>query len=173
MSNSPAVPTYKTPSRSDDPTWDRLEDELAWYDRRSVQNQRTYKRIKITEIIAAGAIPFLSALNISQGSAGWSHYVSWVIGGLGVLITILEGMLQLNQYQQNWVSYRSACESLKHEKYLYLAKAPPYNDARDPHGLLAERVELLVSQEQVKWFAIRQREYEVKGGSATAGQPKT
>src|SRR3974390_984287 len=160
MSNSPVVPAYEVPSRSADPTWDRLEDQLAWYDRKSLQNQHTYKNIKIIEIIAAAAIPFLSALNISQGN--WSHYLSWMIGILGVLITILEGMLHLNQYQQNWISYRSTHEALKHEKYPYLAKADPYNNAPDAHALLAERIESLVSQEHAKWASVQQQEYKVK-----------
>jgi uncharacterized protein DUF4231 len=166
MGDSPAVPAFEVPSRSADPTWDRLEDQLAWYDRKSLQNQHTYKRIKIVEIIAAAAIPFLSALNIAQASASpgntSTHYVSWIIGGLGVLITILEGLLQLNQYQQNWISYRSTCEGLRHEKYTYLAKAAPYKDAPDAHALLAERVESLVSQEHAKWTSVQQQEYKVK-----------
>jgi len=172
MSNSPAAPTFEIPSRAADPTWDRLEDQLNWYDGKSRQCQRAYKRIKIIEIIAAAAIPFLSALNISSGSeASFGHSVSWIIGALGVLITILEGMLHLNQYQQNWIAYRSTCEGLKHEKFTYLAKAAPYQDAPDPHALLAERIESLVSQEHAKWASVQQQEYPVKN-AAGANQPK-
>src|SRR5271165_123864 len=171
MNGSPPVPKFEIPSRADDPTWDRLEDQIEWYDRKSAQYQKIYKGIKIVEIIAAAAIPFLSALNISQGNTNGPHYVSWIIGGLGVLITVLEGMLQLNQYQQNWIAYRSTCEGLKHEKYTYLAKAAPYKDAPDPHALLAERVESLVSQEHAKWASVQQQEYKVKDGGGQA-QPK-
>ena len=76
-------------------------------------------------------------------------------GRIGSLITILEGMLHLNQYEQNWVSYRSTCEGLKHEKYIYFGKATPYNNVPDPHALLAERVESLVSQEHAKWATVQ------------------
>jgi hypothetical protein len=173
MSNAPIVPKYEMPSRSDDPTWDRLEDQIAWYDRKSIGYQKTYKRIKIIEIVAAAAIPFLSALNISQaGNAQAGHLISWTIGGLGVLITILEGVLQLNQYQSNWIAYRSACEGLKHEKYAYLAKAAPYNDAPNPHALLAERVEALVSQEHAKWASVQQQ-VNVKPAQGDSGRPTT
>ena len=173
MSNPPVVPKYQVPSRQDDPTWDRLEDQLDWYDRKSAQNQRTYKRIKFVEIVAAAAIPFLSALNISQGStSSLGHSLSWIIGALGVLITILEGMLHLHQYQQNWIGYRSTCEGLKHEKYTYLAKAAPYQDAPDPHALLAERVESLVSQEHAKWASVQQQETKVTGGGS-GDKPKS
>jgi len=170
MSDSPAVTKYEMPSRETDPTWDRLEDQLAWYDRKSRKCQRAFTRIKIIEIVAAATIPFLSALNIPRGNQAWfGHSVSWIIAGLGVLITILEGLLHLNQYQQNWISYRSTCEALKHEKYTYLACAAPYKDAPDAHALLAERVESLVSQEHAKWASVQQQEYKLKIDNATKG----
>jgi len=161
MSHSPVLATQEVPSQSD-PIWHRLEDQIDWYDRKSSQNQRTYKVIKVVEIIAAATIPFLSALNISQGTSWFAMHLSWIIGGLGVLITILEGLLQLNQYHNNWTSYRSTCEGLKHEKYTYLAKAAPYANLVDPRALLAERVESLVSQEHAKWASVQQRETKVK-----------
>ena len=126
-----------------DPIMERLEDQIGWYDLKSLVNQRYFTRIKTVEILAAAVIPFLAAFNLPQ--------VRLMTGGLGVLITVLEGMLHLNQYQQNWIAYRSTCESLKHEKYVYLGKASPYSNAADPHALLAERIESLVSQEHAKW----------------------
>jgi len=101
-------------------------------------NQRAYKRIKIAEILAAAIIPFLAGLGLPHSSI--------VTGGLGVLITVLEGLLHLNQYRQNWINYRSTCEALKHEKYTYLGKAAPYANVPDLHVLVAERIESLVSQ---------------------------
>src|SRR5712671_5221062 len=135
-----------------DPIMERLENQIGWYDRKSLTNQKYYKRIKMVEIVAAAIIPLLSA------SAASHPRVMWVTGGLGVVITILEGMLHLNQYQQNWVAYRSTCESLKHEKYVYLGKASPYANVPDPHALLAERIESLVSQEHAKWASVQQQE---------------
>jgi len=134
--------------RSSDPITERLEDQIAWYDRNSLKNQRRYKRTKFVVIVSASVIPFLATFTRTE--------VRWITGGLGVLITVLEGVLQLNQYQQNWISYRSTCEALKHEKYVYLGKAAPYADAADPHALLAERIESLVSQENAKWLVARQ-----------------
>jgi hypothetical protein len=147
MDNS-AVPS----PRSSDPITERLEEQIAWYDRKSLLNQRRYKVIKFVVIASAALIPFLAAF--ADGSQ--THWFHWVTGALGVLITVLEGVLQLNQYQQNWVTYRSTCEALKHEKYVYLGKASPYAEAADPHALLAERVESLVSQENAKWLVTRQ-----------------
>jgi Protein of unknown function (DUF4231) len=133
-----------------DPIMERLEDEIAWYDQKSLTNQRMFKRMKVIEIMAAAMIPFIASFQLARAA--------WVTGGLGVLITVLEGMLHLNQYQQNWTAYRSTCESLKHEKFTYLGKAAPYANAPDPHALLAERIESLVSQEHAKWASIQQQE---------------
>lgn len=129
---------------------ERLEDQISWYDRKSLANQRYFKRIKIVEIAAAALIPFVSAFNF--------QHMSWVSGGLGVVITVLEGMLHLNQYEQNWITYRSTCEALKHEKYVYLGKAGPYSGSADAHALLADRIESLVSQEHAKWASVKQQQ---------------
>jgi hypothetical protein len=138
---------------TDDPIQKRLEDQLAWYSQKSRAARRAFKRIKVTEIIAAALIPFLTG----QITKGVFPEVSYVIGGLGVLITVLEGILHLNQYQENWSSYRNTAESLKHEKYLFLAKAGPYANAADPKTALAERVEGLISQENTQWVATVQK----------------
>jgi len=137
-----------------DPILERLEDQLSWYDRKSSSSQRTFRRIKVTEIVAAAIIPFLAGFHIQQ--------TTWMTAGLGVLVTVLEGVLHLNQYQENWINYRSTCEALKHEKYLYLGKAGPYATAQDSHSLLAERIESTVSQEHAKWASVQQPEPKAK-----------
>jgi hypothetical protein len=142
--------TEATHAPESDPIMERLEDQIDWYDRKSITNQNYFKSIKMLEILAAAIIPFLSAFTFSR--------MVWVTGGLGVLITVLEGMLHLNQYQENWIAYRSTCESLKHEKYVYLGKAAPYAGTPDAHALLAERIESLVSQEHAKWASVQQQE---------------
>ena len=140
-----------------DPIMERLETQIAWYDHKSMRCQRIFKRVKTVEIVAAALIPLLAALGAKEFP--WSL---WLTAGLGVIITVFEGLLQLGQYQQNWITYRSTCESLKHEKYLYLGKAGPYASVPDPHALLAERVESLVSQEHAKWASAQQSQPKIK-----------
>jgi uncharacterized protein DUF4231 len=140
-----------------DPIMERLETQIAWYDHKSMRYQRIFRRVKIVEIVAAALIPFLAALSAKE-----FPWTSWLTAGLGVIITVFEGLLQLGQYQQNWIAYRSTCESLKHEKYLYLGKAGPYASVPDPHALLAERVESLVSQEHAKWASAQQLQPKIK-----------
>ena len=139
-----------------DPIIDLLEDQMSWYGAKSGKYQRTYKRIKVVEIIAAALIPFLSALHLSDVASHLPITIGTVVALLGVLITVLEGILQLNQYQQMWVTYRATSEAMKHEKFTYLARAGVYAAASDPRALLAERIETIGSQENSKWASLQQ-----------------
>ena len=133
----------------------RLDEQIAWYDRKSGHNQRWFKRLKVGQIVLAAAIPAAAA----------AHAKPAVLGVAGALIVVIEGLQQLQQYQQNWTAYRATCERLKHERYLYAAAAGPYGGAARPAALLAERVEGLVSQEHAAWVS-QQREAAAKGASA-------
>ena len=106
----------------------RLEDQIAWYDGRSLAAQRTFRALKIVQIVVAAAIPVVSLLNPTDAV---------IPGALGAAILILEGVQELGMYRQNWQKYRSSCEALRHEKYLYMAGAGPFvglsdDDARLP-----------------------------------------
>jgi hypothetical protein len=159
MSTAPAAPVVP------DPIMARLEDQISYYEAKSGKCQRYYKRIKLFEIIAAALIPFLAALHVSD-SSGYVHFgIGIVTAVLGVMITILEGVLQVNQYQQLWITSRATGEAMKHEKFMYLAKAGAYATVADPHALLAERIEAIGSQENTKWASLTQQQPASKGGA--------
>ena len=80
----------------------------------------------------------------------------WCTSVLGAIILVIESLHGLYQFQSNWISYRSTCEELRHEKYLWLANAGQYADAKIPNNLLAERVESIVSKEHAKWVSAKE-----------------
>jgi hypothetical protein len=127
-----------------DPTWERLEDQIDWYDKKSGRSQTAYKRAKIVQLVVAAAVPVSAVLAPPEV----------VTAGLGAVVLTLEAIQQLFQWQTTWVQYRSTAEALKHERFLYLAHAGPYVGA-DRHRVLAEQVEGLVSQEHAKWTQAR------------------
>lgn len=125
---------------------DRVDDQINWYDRRSLTNQRWFKRLRIIEIITAASIPFLSAY-MTQGEL----WMRLIVGVLGVVITVITSVIALYRFQENWIEYRTTCESFKHEKYLFLTKSKPYDD-EDAFPLFVERIEALISIENTKWY---------------------
>ncbi len=99
----------------------RVRDQIDFYDRKSLWNQSWFKRLRVVEIIAAAMIPFLTAIPDTTT-------MRYVVGGLGVLITVVAGILALFQFQERWTEYRTTCESLRTERLLFLTKAEPYTD---------------------------------------------
>jgi len=130
----------------DDITFGRLEDQIAWYDSKSGSAQRWYKRLKVGQLLCAASIPVVATVGVHAA----------ILGSLGAAVVVLEGISQLNQYAVNWQSYRATAESLKHEKYLFLARAGPYAGSADGTPLLADRIEGLISQEHAKWVSARE-----------------
>jgi hypothetical protein len=133
-------------------TWERLESQIEWYDKQARSSQRWFKVLKVAQIVVAAAIPVVAA---AGGTAA-------VAGAMGAVVVIVEGLQQLFQFQQNWTSYRSTCETLKHEKFLFLAGAEPYSGS-DREQLLGARVEAVVSQETSGWAA-QQRQVQADAG---------
>jgi Protein of unknown function (DUF4231) len=127
------------------PTLQRLDEQIAWYDAKSRECQLRYKGLKAVVIAGAAAIPTVAAFDVPV----------YVAGILGAVVVVVEGLLQAYQYHKNWITYRSTAESLKHEKYLYLARADAYAHSRNPLRLLAERIEGLISQEHARWISTR------------------
>ena len=122
----------------------RLDDQINWYDKKSAANQTAYKLLRLIEIIAAASIPLLA------GYSQKSEYVVMTMGVIGLTVAVLAGIVSLYRFQENWNEYRAVAESLKQEKYLYLARAEPYSGDQ-PFELLVQRVEALLKRETTGW----------------------
>jgi len=121
----------------------RVRDQVEWYGRKSRWNQRWFRLLRVVEIVAAAMIPFLTAVpDVPR--------MKYVIGGLGVLITVVAGVLALFQFQERWAEYRTTSESLKRERFLFLTGAEPYAGA-DGFPVFVQRVETLLSKENAGW----------------------
>ncbi|UNO38652.1 DUF4231 domain-containing protein [Streptomyces sp. MST-110588] len=127
-----------------DITWERLQDQIGWYDRKSGTAQQWFKRLKLATLALAAGLPVAVAASAP----------SWTVALMGALVAVIEGAQQLYKYQENWIGYRSVCEALRHEQYLYLAHAGPYGDPTAADTVLAERVEALTSQENTQWAQV-------------------
>jgi hypothetical protein len=126
----------------------RLADQINFFDKRSKQNQIWYRWLKTLSLIAAVMITLSGSLELPR----------WAAPLLGAVVVVLESYLVLTSRHRNWLEYRSTCEALKHEKYLYLGGAGPYRDQTAPETMLAERVEDLLRSDHSKWLSTRKEE---------------
>ena len=122
----------------------RVDEQIAWYARKSSANQRWFKGLRVIEIVAAAAIPLL------MGYVDKLDALKIIVGVLGLIIAVIAGVLGLYQFQENWINYRATGESLKQEKYLFLTRTEPY-DGSGPFSLLVQRVEGLLAKEHSGW----------------------
>ncbi|MGV9678439.1 DUF4231 domain-containing protein [Nocardia sp. NPDC003482] len=142
--------------RGEDPAaivWRRLEEQRRWYSARSRVAQRTYKQVKVAQIVVGAIVPVLAGV----GAAGW------LTASVAAVVVVAEGMQQLFQWQATWLSYRAVAESLRREGFLYLAEAGAYG-AADRHKVLAERVEAITAEENTGWVSRRRSGSEKSSG---------
>jgi hypothetical protein len=147
-----------------DPTWARLEEQIAWYERKTREARRSYRRIKVSEILLAAVLPLLAGFQddlqpLLPPELDVLPAVAFAL--IGIAIVVLECILQLNQHERQSIAYQSDGDALKHEKFLFLADAGPYANVEDKRARLAERIEELVTP--AGWNTPRPRPRRVKG----------
>lgn len=127
----------------------RIDDQIKWYSSKSRWNKKRYTNIKTLIIILSVSIPFLTGLiGDDEQMAFW---LKIAIGISGILIAGGEGILSLQKYQDNWMEYRQASETLKREKLLYLTQSGPYRGGATLPQLV-ERIENFTASENKNWL---------------------
>ena len=125
---------------------DRIEDQINWYSDKSGYNQKRFKLFRVCNIIFAVSIPFLTGLINEENDV----YLKIIIGVLGVLIAVIEGIMGLYKYQENWVKYRQASEALKSMLMHYKTRTSPFNGT-NRFNLLVEMAETVMTEEHQGW----------------------
>jgi hypothetical protein len=146
-----------------EPLWDRLQAQIDWYDHKAQAAQSAYKLSKIAIILLAIATPVLAEYGRIPGLSDTRALLVGIAAGL---IILLEGLQQLNKWQENWILYRSTCEALRYEQHLFAEKAGPYAELKPEAAqrTLAERFGNLVMAEHSKWHQARAEKTETSAG---------
>jgi hypothetical protein len=122
----------------------RVDDQINWLSKKSGKNQKWYKWLRLLEIAAAAAVPLLVGFRDKHLS------IPVIIGCIGVLLVILQGVHQLYKFRDKWTEYRSAAEALKREKYLFEAGVSPYDD-NNGFKTFVRNVETILGMENMTW----------------------
>lgn len=130
---------------------ERVENQIKWYDDKSKSNQNWFKSLRLIEIISAAFIPFIVGSNESIPCG------NVIVGFLGVVIAVCAGLAALNKYQENWLTYRTTCETLRHEKFLFMTNTRPY-DTDDSFDQFVTRVENAISKENTQWARVAKKQ---------------
>lgn len=128
----------------------RYRKETDWYDKKAIVNRRMYQIFQWTAIILSAFTPVL--IVIGDGLVRWSAVA------IAVLVAISTAALKTFKYQENWINYRTTCETLKKEYHFYEAGIRGYEGVEDKEALFVERVESLISRENTLWVVTHEKE---------------
>ena len=123
----------------------RVNDQIDWYGKKSAWNKRWFLRLRIAETILALLIPFITAF-INEDRLE----LKITVGMLGVIVAASASIVTLYKLNENWIQYRSVCESLVHEKFLYITQSGPYKDGNS-FPVFVEVIESYISKENTQW----------------------
>ena len=130
---------------------ERYYDQINWYDNKSLWNQKWYRRLQGGLIVFSAMTPVLIAIDWRLPTY---PLLRWIPIITAVLVAILASALKTFKFQENWINYRTTCETLKKEIYFYEVGIDEYANAEDKEALFVERVENLISRENTLWLSV-------------------
>ena len=136
---------------------DRYQDQVQWYDAKARQNQKIYHRFQWALIGLSAVTPALVGLKADFLIAGVSHQLAIYTS---VAVAVLSASLKTFKFQENWINYRTTCETLCKEKYLFEAGLQGYGRGSDREALFVNRVETLISRENTLWLSAQRNQGE-------------
>lgn len=126
----------------------RLDIQIKWYDDKCKNYKLKFQFLSISTIVLSSFITLLSASCFKPDTK------TFIASTCAVFITIFQGVLSLNKYNENWVEYRTVCETLKKEKYMFIMRSGVYFDKGERFQFFVERIETIISQENVNWAGL-------------------
>jgi len=136
----------------------RYKAELEWYDNKSQRNKHWYTALQFGLIVLAAATPVLIAIEF----LGDVPHLKWFTLATAVLVALLSTTLKTFKFEENWINYRTTCETLKKELHFYRAGVDEYAETADKEALFVKRVEALISRENTLWLTISKQEAELQ-----------
>jgi hypothetical protein len=126
----------------------RYYKELKWYDKESLFNKSIHTRLQWSIIVLSSLTPVFIIIDYALNDNLYFTLIS-VISAIAV--AIIASAMRTFKYYDNWISYRTTCETLKKEIYLYEAGIDEYAGSEDKESLFVKRVESLISRENTLW----------------------
>ena len=133
---------------------ERVEGQLAYYEKASGRAKRTYVGFQGSIILLAVVVPVLVNLQPIWGKMDFTLELRVLTTVMSLLLAVLSGLLSFRKYGELWLSYRATEELLKQEKYLFLARAGRYAGNQSAFEDFVSAIEGIVSGEHSKFTAM-------------------
>jgi len=112
--------------------------------KKTLKNQRLYRFFQWSVIILAAIVPVFVLVG--------GTIERWLAAVSSFFVSVGTASNKTFKFQEKWIDYRTTCETLKKEIYLFRARINEYKDYDDPMALFVSRVEALISRENTLWL---------------------
>ena len=139
-----------------------LRKQREWYSTNASRAKRWNNSLAII-VLAAGAL--ISVIQILHDHS----CTPLVTAILGAIVVLAKGLERIGKYNENWMGYRKASESMNREYRLYINNAGDYQDTTGEKGAyrrFVEQVERILAEEQNQFWQSRSK------GPEPAGAPQ-
>ena len=136
---------------------DRLDDQIKYYDLKSIEYKKKHENISLATIIISALIALVPAfIDILPNCKGIITFLSAL---LAATITVLQAIDKLKKYNDLFYQFRMTCEKLKQEKELYLYQSGEYKrtDEMTNEQLFVERCESIMATENGTWAQLNEK----------------
>lgn len=136
---------------------DRLDDQIKYYDLKSIEYKKKHENISLATIIISALIALVPAfIDILHNCKGIITFLSAL---LAATITVLQAIDKLKKYNDLFYQFRMTCEKLKQEKELYLYQSGEYKrtDEMTNEQLFVERCESIMATENGTWAQLNEK----------------
>ncbi len=147
--------TTERQQRADEYFQVHLNGQREWYSHKASSYKRWGQNLSVV-VIGCGAL--VSVVQLLPEDAG-ARWVSILTACLGLIITLAKGIDRIGKFEESWVSFRKASESMKREYRLYINNAGPYSTRKDEeqaYRLFVEQVEQIIAEEQQIFWQSRE-----------------
>ena len=131
----------------------RLDNQISWYDKKSKSFKISTIISKLLIILLSASIPFMVEMMHHN-----EEVLKEMIFVFALLIGIVTGISSFMKFQEKWYSYRTTCETLRHQKYMFLTESGHYKDNPSKFNDLVLKVERTISKENSEWDLILDEE---------------
>ena len=122
----------------------RINVQQQYFSTAASKNKKKYQFMSLIKLILSLGVTVISA-NMSSNSL--------IVSISAATISLIEGVLLLFGYNDNWITYRETSEKIKSEEYLYETKSSYYKglDETDAFNTLVENIESIVNSCNCTW----------------------
>lgn len=132
----------------DDYIESRLNPQIEYYDKKSVHCHKEHDALSIIGIVLTASIPPLTLLSEV------APVIKFAVAIAGAVASILSSVLYLHNSKENWVEFRTICESLKSEKEKYIHSVSVYGQEpsqQNRDAIFIETCEAMMQKEHASW----------------------